>query len=110
MERYDSAAEVPPSEMARSASSTWREPASGSEKTATVRYPRARAVRMTRQAISPRFAISTVSKLTSHPRDPERVGREAAPLGFEASAQAEREHPAAVARIDQAVVPQARGA
>src|ERR1035437_387486 len=41
-----------------SAISTWRASRSASEYTATVRMPILRAVLMTRQAISPRFAIS----------------------------------------------------
>src|SRR6478736_3002545 len=45
---------------ATSASRTCRAPASASEYTATERIPRARRVRMTRQAISPRLATRTV--------------------------------------------------
>src|SRR5688572_18260551 len=37
--------------------------ASASENTATVRTPRRRAVRATRQAISPRFAISSLANI-----------------------------------------------
>ena len=44
---------------ASSASATWRASASASEWTATVAMPSARALRMIRQAISPRFAISS---------------------------------------------------
>src|SRR5712691_557181 len=42
---------------ASSASATWRDCASASEYTATVRMPMRRAVLATRQAISPRLAI-----------------------------------------------------
>src|SRR6187549_417472 len=44
---------------ASSHAATWAAPASASEYTATVRIPIRRAVRATRQAISPRFAISS---------------------------------------------------
>src|SRR5438477_8709428 len=44
-------------QTASSASSTWRARRSASEYTATVRMPSRRAVRMTRQAISPRLAM-----------------------------------------------------
>src|SRR5262245_31591816 len=42
-----------------SASRTWRAPRSQSEYTATVAIPSSRHARMTRTAISPRFAIRT---------------------------------------------------
>src|ERR1700752_3188281 len=73
----------------------------------------ARAVRMTRQAISPRLAIRSVRKrryilfvIASHPEQAEfcrfdrRVGR---------SRHAKPEHKARVGGIDHAVVPQPRG-
>jgi hypothetical protein len=49
-----------PIRTAVSASRTCRAPASASLYTATERMPRERRVRMTRQAISPRLATSTV--------------------------------------------------
>ena len=48
---------------ATSQAATWRALASASEYTATVRMPRRRAVAATRQAISPRLAISKVSNM-----------------------------------------------
>src|SRR5215813_2525129 len=73
----------------------------------------ARAVRMTRQAISPRLAIRSVRKrryillfIASHPEQAEfrrldrRSGR---------SRQAKPQHEARVGGIDHAVVPQPRG-
>src|SRR5688500_473651 len=44
-----------------------------------------------------------------HPRDTEGVGLQLAQLGLAADGEAQREHTAAVARVDEAVVPQARG-
>src|SRR5689334_4591988 len=44
---------------ASSAKRTWRAPASASEWTATVAMPSSRQARITRMAISPRFAIKT---------------------------------------------------
>src|SRR5689334_22324748 len=66
--------------MAWSASSTCFECRSASEYTATDRTPRRLRVRMTRQAISPRLAIRTVSNIVERrrtrrirkPEDPNR--------------------------------------
>src|SRR6266700_4480319 len=55
--RYDCLGGVGPIITAWSASSTWRASRSASEYTATVWIPIRRAVRITRQAISPRLAI-----------------------------------------------------
>src|SRR5262249_37942972 len=55
--RYESAAGAGPITTASSASRTCRASASASESTATVAIPMRRAVRITRQAISPRLAI-----------------------------------------------------
>src|SRR5215831_2393809 len=46
-----------------SASRTWRAPRSESEYTATVGMPSSRQARMTRTAISPRFAIRSFTRL-----------------------------------------------
>src|SRR4029453_4797077 len=84
---------------------------SASEKTATVRRPMRLAVRMIRQAISPRLAINTLSKGrpvdTSHPEDaePGRLGGRRVEPGSERKGA----HGAGVHGIDHAVVPQARG-
>src|SRR5580692_7839334 len=56
---------------ARSASRTIGVLASASEYTATVRIPRRRAVRMMRQAISPRLAIRRDVSTSSHPEHAE---------------------------------------
>src|SRR5207244_8891143 len=47
--------------------------------------------------------------LTSHPSYPERARLERADPGLAADRETEREHLAAIARIDQPVVPQPRG-
>src|SRR3954467_13200870 len=52
---------------ASSASVTWRALASTSEYTATVVFPILWAVRMTRQAISPRFAIRILENTSARP-------------------------------------------
>src|SRR4051794_13216382 len=78
-----------------------------------VRRPMARAVRMTRQAISPRLAISSVRKrryillfIASHPEQAElrrfdrRIGR---------SRKAKTKHQPGIGGIDHAIVPEARG-
>src|SRR6516225_12031161 len=63
------------------------------------------AVRITRQAISPRFAIRIFPNIGLHPEDPEarwldrRVQRRRQP---------QTEHHARIGRIDHTVVPQAR--
>src|SRR3954464_369675 len=73
----------------------------------------ARAVRMTRQAISPRLAISSVPKrryillvIASHPEQAElrRLDRR-----VRRGRQAEPKHQPRVGGIDHAVVPQPRG-
>src|SRR4051812_5922967 len=56
--RYDSRLGAGPMKTASSASSTWSASRSASEYTATVAMPIRFAVLMTRQAISPRFAIN----------------------------------------------------
>src|SRR5262249_47999822 len=58
--KYDSVGALPPSGHASSAMRTWRAPRSQSAKTATVWRPDSRAARMTRTAISPRFATRTL--------------------------------------------------
>src|SRR4051812_49936277 len=74
--------------------------------------PRARAVRMTRRAISPRLATSRVrigitSSSQAEGREPGRAGHG---RGMDCR-QGETEHGPRVSRVDQAVVPQAgRGA
>ena len=60
MSRYDCAACAGPRRTATSASRTCRASTSASEYTATERMPSWRNVRITRHAISPRFATSTV--------------------------------------------------
>src|SRR5512143_1215246 len=92
---------------ASSASRTWRAFASASEWTATVRIPRRRAVRMTRQAISPRFAIRIFSNMgSSHPEDAEaRLGDR----GVQGGGEGEPEHPARLGRVHDPVVPQPGG-
>src|SRR5690606_23468105 len=62
--------------IARSAIRTCRAPASASEKTATVRMPSRRAVRIMRQTISPRFAIRTDENIPLTRRAPRRAARE----------------------------------
>ncbi len=57
--KYESAGVSPPSAYASSAIRTCRASRSGSAYTATDRYPASRHARITRTAISPRFAIST---------------------------------------------------
>src|SRR5207302_8877822 len=58
---------------ASSASLTWRALRSASEYTATVRTPSARAVRITRHAISPRLAIRTLPNKSVFSRPPGRL-------------------------------------
>src|SRR5262245_22921550 len=100
-----------PMSTASSASATCMALRSASENTATVRRPMRLAVRMIRQAISPRLAINSLSKGrpvdTSHPEDAEagRLGRRR----VEAGREREAEHRAGVGRVDHAVVPQPRG-
>ena len=60
--RYDSRAGAGPIRTASSANRTNGASASASEYAATVASPIARHVRITRSAISPRFAIKTLSK------------------------------------------------
>src|SRR5258706_4563491 len=55
---------------ASSASATWRASRSASEYTATVRTPISRAVAITRQAISPRFAIRILPNMSAPGRKP----------------------------------------
>src|SRR5690242_20246413 len=61
MTRYDSRAAGGPMRTASSANRTNGASTSASEYTATVAMPISRHVRMTRSAISPRFAIRTLS-------------------------------------------------
>src|SRR5687767_12948245 len=97
---------------ASSANRTKGASASASEYTATVAMPIRRHVRMTRSAISPRFAIRTLSmertpatiSMPEHaparrPAERRRVRRR----------QRDRDDRPGVARIDDAVVPQPRG-
>src|SRR5690606_19491310 len=76
--------------------------ASGSENTATVAMPSRCAVRMTRAAISPRLATSSLSIIRSHPEDAEATaaGDGLGVDGRERHAQ----HGAGVARVDDPVV------
>src|SRR5205085_6108740 len=90
-----------------SASVTCGAPASGSVYTATALMPSRRRVRITRQAISPRLATSTVSNTgASHPEDAEgRVAQRC--VGRRGQSQAQ--HGPGVFRVDHPVVPQPRG-
>src|ERR1700712_2426046 len=96
---------------ATSASRVCSAPASASLYTATDRMPIARSVRITRTAISPRLATSTVENPAevigrSHPEDAEgRVGQR----GVGGDGQGQAEHGAGVGRVDHAVVPEPRG-
>src|SRR5690606_12393820 len=67
--RYDSCGRGPPIGQASSASRTCRASRSASEYTATVPTPSRRHVRTTRQAISPRLAISTFMNILFSARD-----------------------------------------
>src|SRR5207302_2832043 len=58
--RYESAIFGPPTSWTSSASSVWGAPWSAREAMATVRTPSSRQARMTRTAISPRLATSTL--------------------------------------------------
>ncbi len=78
---------------------------------AMVRIPRRLAVRITRQAISPRLAIRTEARrrvvmLSSHPEQAEPGLRH---RRVEAGREREAEHPARLLGQDDAVVPQPRG-
>src|SRR5690349_4946155 len=64
MLRYDSRAGAGPSRYASSALLTCRAARSTSEKTATEAMPISRHARMTRTAISPRFAMRTLVNIT----------------------------------------------
>src|SRR5262245_19677151 len=96
---------------ASSASVTCSASRSASENTATVRSPSRLAVRMIRQAISPRLATRSLwnrrASKTSHPEDAEAggLGRRRVHAGGERQA----EHGAGVGWIDDAVVPDAGG-
>src|SRR5215217_2554003 len=81
-------------------------PRSAAEYTATVRMPRRRAVRMMRQAISPRLAIRTLLIIASHPED--AVRRFAGISAAGGGAQRQSEHLACIGRVDHAVVPKSR--
>src|SRR4051812_16685163 len=73
--RYESLACGGPMHTASSASLTWSECSSAVEYTATVEMPSSRQARITRSAISPRLAISTLRKsglVTSDFDDKER--------------------------------------
>src|SRR3954466_3673584 len=101
--RYVSAAESPGRRTALSASRTCGDPASASEKTATVASPRRRQVAKTRRAISPRFATRTlVIMAASHPEDAEGLG--AAHRGRVDRGEGDAEHVPGVARVDDPVV------
>jgi hypothetical protein len=60
--RYDSRAGAGPIPTAWSESRTWSAARSASEKTATGEIPRSRQARAIRTAISPRFAISSLTR------------------------------------------------
>src|ERR1044071_9279373 len=64
MLRYDSRAGAGPMHTSSSAKRTWSDSRSASEYTATVCTPSSRQARMTRSAISPRLAISTLLNIT----------------------------------------------
>src|SRR5947209_13855123 len=92
-------------------------PASASEYTAALRSPMRLTVRNTRQAISPRLATRTVGTwwglrflsngvMASHPEDAVvRLGNG----GVVGGGDGQRQREAGVARVDDAVVPQAGG-
>src|ERR1700739_956236 len=69
--------------------------------------PIARAVRMIRQAISPRLAIRRLWIIALHPEHAERWAF--GDGGVEAGGEAEPQHVAGLDGIDDAVVPQVRG-
>src|SRR5262245_6214126 len=96
---------------ASSARRTCNAPRSASEYTATVRSPRRRAVRITRQAISPRLAmrrdvIILITNPWSHSEDAVRLLALVRPAGRRRERQ--REHLPRVDGIDDTVVPQSR--
>src|SRR5688572_5745053 len=63
--RYESRAGAGPMHTSSSAKRTWSDSRSASEYTATVCIPSSRQARMTRRAISPRFAIRTFLNMAS---------------------------------------------
>src|SRR5512133_2213687 len=94
-------------QTAVSAMRTCSAPRSASEYTATVRRPSRRAVRMTRQAISPRLAIRMLSSMgVSHPEDAE--GGLAFIGSTRCGCQCQCQHVARIGRVDHAVVPESR--
>ena len=99
-----------PIRTASSANRTSGASASASEYTATVAMPIARAVRITRSAISPRFATSSTSRSIARRISAGTLPtRRAVHRRRVRRRQRDRDHRARVARIDDAVVPQPRG-
>ena len=70
--------------QASSATRTCRALASASEYTAATRNPERRAVRVIRQAISPRLAIKQFSRTCRHPCASRPIVRQSYDLPFEA--------------------------
>src|SRR5512143_2942567 len=100
--RYVSAGAFPGSGQAMSASRTYGACVSASEYTAIVPTPNRRQVRMMRLAISPRLATSTRLITASHPIH--AVAACALDRLVVDHAQADGQHRARVARVDDAVV------
>src|ERR1700761_1050408 len=92
---------------ATSASATWRAPASASLNTATDRIPRARSVRITLTAISPRLATSTVLKVVTSSHPEYAVG-DRLQRCLAHNAKRQPEHGPGVRGVDHTVIPQPR--
>src|ERR1700749_225907 len=96
---------------ASSAASVWRAVASASANTATVGTPTRRPLRKMGPAISPRLATSSLFS-TGTPPSPRSRAEDAEAGRFLGRVphgrEAEREHPACVLRVDDAIVPQTR--
>src|SRR6476661_1036021 len=90
---------------ATSASRVCSAPASASLCTATDRMPISRSVRITRTAISPRLATSTVSNM-SWPLHPEDAVADVFEGGVGAGGESQAEDGAGLGGIDDAVVPE----
>src|SRR5690606_9395563 len=93
---------------ASSAVATCRALRSASEYTATVRAPRRFAVRMTRQAISPRLAMRIRSNTASPPLHPEHAEAGFPDRRVQRDGERQRQHVARLDRVDDAVVPEPR--
>src|SRR6476661_9785681 len=93
---------------ATSASRVCSAPASASLCTATDRMPISRSVRITRTAISPRLATSTVSNM-SWPLHPEDAVADVFQRGVGARGERQAEHGAGLCGVDHAVVPEPGG-